>query len=150
MTAGTVVNKAFCNHDRVKLWLAILSLYQNTSCFDTTQNLIDSYSKSKIFLNFILAVFVLSIPFKNAIYQASVILLIGFFVVDFLLNRKFEALLSVVKEAKFLAIGFSFIMLSMILANILNINYLDKKSWHLVYMFFFRYALVFYDLGLLL
>jgi hypothetical protein len=101
------------------------------------QNLIDSYSKSKIFLNFILAVFVLSIPFKNAIYQASVILLIGFFVVDFLLNRKFEALLSVVKEAKFLAIGFSFIMLSMILANILNINYLDKKSWHLVYMFFF-------------
>jgi O-antigen ligase len=107
------------------------------------QNLIDSYSKSKIFLNFILAVFVLSIPFKNAIYQASVILLIGFFVVDFLLNRKFEALLSVVKEAKFLAIGFSFIMLSMILANILNINYLDKKSWHLVYMFFFRYALVF-------
>lgn len=37
MAAGTVVNKAFCNHDRVKLWLAILSLYQNTSCFDTTE-----------------------------------------------------------------------------------------------------------------
>jgi len=36
MAAGTVVDKAFCNHDRVKLWLAILSLYQNTSCFDTT------------------------------------------------------------------------------------------------------------------
>lgn len=48
MAAGTVVNKAFCNHDRVKLWLAILSLYQNTSCFDTTKN--SKIEKNKIIL----------------------------------------------------------------------------------------------------
>ena len=71
------------------------------------------------------------------------ILLVVFFIVDICYTRRFDILIANLKEIKLLAISFFLIIFSMTLANILNIEYLDKKSWHQVYMFFIRYALVF-------
>jgi O-antigen ligase len=48
-----------------------------------------------------------------------------------------------VKETKLLAVIFCVLMFSMVFSNLLNFEYLDKKSWHMVYMFAIRYALVF-------
>ena len=66
-----------------------------------------------------------------------------FFIVDIFQGRRFDILLENLKETKLLALSFFLIIVSMILANLLNLDYLDKKSWHLIYMFSIRYALVF-------
>ena len=100
-------------------------------------------SPQKIIFNIFLFIWLLSIPFKNAVYQASVILLVIFFVVDIFQSRRFDILIKNLREAKLLFISFFFLMFSMTLSNLLNLDYLDKKSWHMVYMFAIRYALIF-------
>jgi len=110
-------------------------------------NLVTFDDKKKIILKFLLLIWIFSIPFKNAIYQASVILLVIFFIVDIFQSRRFDILLENLKKTKLLALSFFLIIFSMILANLLNLDYLDKKSWHLIYMFSIRYALVFFILA---
>lgn len=100
-------------------------------------------SPKKTAFNIFLFIWLLSIPFKNAVYQASVILLAIFFVVDIFQSRRFDILIKNLREAKLLFISFFFLMFSMTLSNLLNLDYLDKKSWHMVYMFAIRYALIF-------
>jgi O-antigen ligase len=100
-------------------------------------------SPKKIIFNIFLFIWLLSIPFKNAIYQASVILLVIFFIVDIFQSRRLEVLIQNLKKTKILAASFFLLMFSMILSNMLNLEYLDKKSWHMVYMFAIRYALIF-------
>lgn len=106
-------------------------------------NLIINSLQNITILKLILICWILSIPFKNAIYQASVIFLIIYFLLDLYKTRKFDILLENLKKTKHLCIGFFLIIFSMILSNFLNLEYLDKKSWHLILMFFFRYGLVF-------
>lgn len=100
-------------------------------------------SPKKTIFNIILLIWLLSIPFKNAVYQGSVILLVLFFIVDIFQSKRFDIFLENLKKVKLLAFSFFMIIFSMILANLLNLDYLDKKSWHLIYMFSIRYALVF-------
>ena len=100
-------------------------------------------SPKKTAFNIFLFIWLLSIPFKNAVYQVSVILLAIFFVVDIFQSRRFDILIKNLREAKLLFISFFFLMFSMTLSNLLNLDYLDKKSWHMVYMFAIRYALIF-------
>ena len=100
-------------------------------------------SPQKIIFNIFLFIWLLSIPFKNAVYQASVILLVIFFVVDIFQSRRFDLLIQNLKKTQILAASFFLLMFSMILSNLLNLDYLDKKSWHMVYMFAIRYALIF-------
>lgn len=100
-------------------------------------------SPKKTIFNIFLFIWLLSIPFKNAVYQASVILLVIFFVVDIFQSRRFDILIKNLKETKLLFISFFLLMFSMTLSNFLNLDYLDKKSWHMVYMFAIRYALIF-------
>ena len=100
-------------------------------------------SPKKTAFNIFLFIWLLSTPFKNAVYQASVILLAIFFVVDIFQSRRFDILIKNLREAKLLFISFFFLMFSMTLSNLLNLDYLDKKSWHMVYMFAIRYALIF-------
>lgn len=100
-------------------------------------------SPKKTVFNIFLFIWLLSIPFKNAVYQASVILLVIFFVVDIFQSRRFDLLIQNLKKTQILAASFFLLMFSMILSNLLNLDYLDKKSWHMVYMFAIRYALIF-------
>jgi O-antigen ligase len=102
-----------------------------------------SDSQKKIIFNIILLVWILSIPFKNTIYQTSVILLVIFFITDTFNSKKFDILIASLKEIKLLALSFFLIIFSMVLANLLNPEYLDQKSWLLIFKFSIRYALVF-------
>ena len=106
-------------------------------------NLIINEYKNRVILKIILFCWILAIPFKNAIYQMGVALLILYFLIELFKTRKFEILIDNLKKTKYLTIGFFLIILSMIFSNLFNLEYLDKKSWHLIFVFFLRYGLVF-------
>ena len=106
-------------------------------------NLIINDYKNRVVLKLILFCWILSIPFKNAVYQISVVLLIVYFLIELFKTKKFEILIDNLKKTKYLSFGFFLIILSMIFSNVLNLEYLDKKSWHLIFMFFLRYGFVF-------
>lgn len=105
--------------------------------------MIASGIENKNVFKFFLFVWIISLPFKNAVYQVSVILLVLFFLTHLFKTRNFSILLENLKETVSLTIGFSLIISVMLLSNLLNLEYLDKKSWHLIYMFVIRYGLVF-------
>jgi O-antigen ligase len=88
-------------------------------------------------------IWILAIPFKNAIYQISVVLIIIFFLVHLIKNKRFDILIENFKQCKYLFIGFVCIIASMLISNLFNLDYLGEKSWRLIYMFFIRYALLF-------
>lgn len=101
----------------------------------------------QVFFRLLLAIWILSIPFKNAIYQGSTILLVLFFFYHIFKTKNYSILMENWKETKLLSIGFYCIILSMIITNTLNLDMLDKKSWHIIYMFLIRYGLVFIALA---
>lgn len=109
-------------------------------------SLISSLDNKNLF-KFFLFVWILSLPFKNAIYQGSVILLLVFFIGHVCYTKRFDILKENFNQTKYLTIGISLIIFTMILANFLNLEYLDKKSWHLIYVFIIRYGLVFIALA---
>lgn len=63
--------------------------------------------------------------------------------ITFFKTKQFSTLIANLKETKYLFVGFCFIVFSMILSNLLNPEFLDKKSWHTIYMFVIRYGLIF-------
>lgn len=97
----------------------------------------------KIVFNFLLIIWILSIPFKNAIFQGSISLLIIFFVFYIFKTKNFSILKENLIRTKFLAIGFFSIILCMIISNLINTEYLTSKSWHATFMFFVRYGIIF-------
>ena len=96
---------------------------------------------------FFLYTWVLSIPFKNSVYQISTALIVLFFIFHVLKKKNIYILIENWKETILLSIGFFAVIFSMILSNILNPEMLDKKSWHNIYMFFIRYGLIFIALA---
>lgn len=104
-------------------------------------NLYNKINPSSIF-KFLIFIWILSIPFKNAVFQISIVLISIFFLYDLLKTRSFNILFDNLKETKNLFIGFSFIIFAMILSNLLNPEFLDKKSWHTIFSFIFRYGLI--------
>lgn len=103
--------------------------------------------KYKLAFNIILFIWLCSIPFKNAIYQISTILVLLFFVVHLIINKNYSVLIENFKKTKVLTVFVALILLSMCLANILNPELLAKKSWHYIISFFYRYVLVFIALA---
>lgn len=99
--------------------------------------------KYKLAFNIILFIWLCSIPFKNAIYQISTVLVLLFFVVHLIINKNHSVLIENFKKTKVLTVFVVLILLSMCLANILNPELLAKKSWHYIISFFYRYVLVF-------
>ena len=107
--------------------------------------MIDIYHKvnyNNIF-KILVSIWILSIPFKNVIFQISILLIPIFFAYYLFKTKQFSILIANLKETKYLFIGFCFIIFSMILSNLLNPEFLDKKSWHTIYMFVIRYGLIF-------
>lgn len=88
-------------------------------------------------------IWIMSIPFKNAIYQISVVLIIIFFLFHITKNKRFDILIENFKECKYLFIGFICIITTMLISNLFNLDQLGEKSWRLIYIFFIRYALLF-------
>lgn len=103
--------------------------------------------KYKLAFNIILFIWLCSIPFKNAIYQISTVLVLLFFVVHLIINKNYSVLIENFKKTKVLTVFVALILLSMCLANILNPELLAKKSWHYIISFFYRYVLVFIALA---
>lgn len=103
--------------------------------------------KYKLAFNIILFIWLCSIPFKNAIYQISTILVLLFFVVHLIINKNYSVLIENFKKTKVLTVFVALILLSMCLASILNPELLAKKSWHYIISFFYRYVLVFIALA---
>lgn len=99
--------------------------------------------KYKLAFNIILFIWLCSIPFKNAIYQISTVLVLLFFVAHLIINKNYSVLIENFKKTKVLTVFIALILLSMCLANILNPELLAKKSWHYIISFFYRYVLVF-------
>ena len=107
--------------------------------------MIDIYHKvnyNNIF-KILISIWILSIPFKNVIFQISILLIPTFFAYYLFKTKQFSTLIANLKETKYLFVGFCFIVFSMILSNLLNPEFLDKKSWHTIYMFVIRYGLIF-------
>ena len=94
------------------------------------------------FFNVLLLVWVISIPFKNAIYQGSTIFLIIFFLVYVIKNRDYDNLKILFYKYKDLFIAFSLIILSMTISNILN-DVSKTDAWNLEFSYIYRYAFIF-------
>jgi O-antigen ligase len=106
--------------------------------------LMNKFENKDLFLfNFLLIIWILAIPFKNAIYQGSMISIILFFIYYLLKTKNIKPLIENFKQTKYLFLGFSMIILSMIISNTLNPDFINKKSWHITYMFIIRYGLMF-------
>lgn len=103
--------------------------------------------KYKLAFNIILFIWLCNIPFKNAIYQISTVLVLLFFVAHLIINKNYSVLIENFKKTKVLTVFVALILLSMCLANILNPELLAKKSWHYIISFFYRYVLVFIALA---
>ena len=97
----------------------------------------------KSIFKIILIIWILSIPFKNAIFQGSIIFAIIFFLFYIFKTKNFNILFDNLKETKNLFFGFSLIVLAMILSNLLNPEFLDKKSWHSIFSFVYKYGFMF-------
>lgn len=94
----------------------------------------------KLFFNIVLFIWVVSIPFKNAIYQISVVLLIVFFIFFLIRNKDFECLKFLLNKYKDLIIGLFLILFVMIISNIYNMTNFD--SWKLVLSYIYRYGII--------
>lgn len=97
----------------------------------------------KSIFKIILIIWILSIPFKNAIFQGSIIFAIIFFLFYIFKTKNFNILFDNLKKTKNLFFGFSLIVLAMILSNLLNPEFLDKKSWHNIFSFVYKYGFMF-------
>ncbi|MDA3053862.1 MULTISPECIES: O-antigen ligase family protein [unclassified Campylobacter] len=98
-----------------------------------------------IFL-FALAVWTMSLPFKNAVYQVGFVLFDLVFLSHLIYFKNFALVREILQSVKFLAFCFVGILIAMIISNSLNTEFLSKKSWEIIALFPFRYGLVFVGL----
>lgn len=104
-----------------------------------------SYSQISSFLiKIILLIWIVSIPFKNSIYQISVVLLPLLFFADVYFTRGIATLKNIFRTYKDVTIAFGVIVVSMTLSNALGIQ--AEKAWYLELMFVLRYGLIFFVL----
>lgn len=93
--------------------------------------------------NFLIIFWIMSIPFKNAVYQISTALIILFFIVYLAIFKNYKPLLENLNKTKTLSVVFLGIILSMIISNLLNPDFTNAKSWELTIMLIVRYTLLF-------
>lgn len=100
------------------------------------------YINFKNVFNIILLIWCISIPFKNAGYQISTVLLIVHFIFYIIINKDFNYLKDLLYKFRELIFAFSLIIISMSISNIIN-DVSNTDAWKLELMFILRYALVF-------
>lgn len=105
---------------------------------------IKSYFKSENIFVVILFVWILSIPFKNFLYQISTIFLIIFFLFYIIKSRDFKLILEIFIKYKDLIYIFIFIIFTMCISNILNFR--EINSWEVIFKFILRYGFIFFIL----
>lgn len=98
----------------------------------------DNYKELFVF-KFFVFLWIMSIPFKNAVFQFSIFSIIIFFIYHLAKTKNFSLLFENLNKTKYLAIGFSFIILSLCISNFLNPEHLANNS----FMFVIRYGLIF-------
>jgi O-antigen ligase len=103
--------------------------------------MINLLTQQNVFI-FLLFLWTVSIPFKNAVYQGSTILLITFFLVYLIKNRDYKYFKSLFNDYKDLFISFSLIILSMSISNTIN-DFSNIDAWRLELNYIYRYALIF-------
>lgn len=100
-------------------------------------------NKELFIFKFFVFLWIMSIPFKNVIFQFSTFSIIIFFIYHIAKNKNFSLLFENLNKTKYLTIGFSLIILSLCFSNLLNHEYLADNSWHKTFMFVIRYGLIF-------
>lgn len=95
----------------------------------------------KNIFNFIFLIWIISIPFKNSIYQASIILLILFFLIYLIKHRDFLYFKDLILRYKGILYSFLIILISMAISNIINDVNID--SWKIQFAYIYRYVLMF-------
>ena len=106
----------------------------------------DKFDFYKAIFLFCLSVWAISLPFKNSIYQVGFVLLNLVFLSHLIYFKNFALVKEILQSVKFLAFCFCGIILAMIISNLLNTEFLSKKSWDIVLLFPFRYGLIFLSL----
>lgn len=104
-------------------------------------------NKLEFAFKFLLLIWLCGVPFKNAVYQISVPLILVFFIVHFTINKNYCILKENFDKTKALSFCVGLIILSMCIANLLNPELLGKKSWHHVFVFVMRYIGIFIALA---
>ena len=100
-------------------------------------------NKELFIFKFFFFLWIMSIPFKNAVFQFSIFSIIIFFIYHLAKTKNFSLLSENLNKTKYLTIGFSLIVLSLCFSNLLNPEYLANNSWHKTFMFVIRYGLIF-------
>lgn len=96
----------------------------------------------KNIFNLIFLIWIISIPFKNAVYQVSTILLILFFLAYLIKHRDFSYFKDLILKYKTLLYSFLLILISMFISNIINdISNID--SWKVQLSYIYRYVFIF-------
>lgn len=93
---------------------------------------------------FLFFMWILTIPMKNSVYQISVALIILAFLSELVNQKNYQTFRTVIKPHKDILLGFSLIIASMTLSNILGIQ--ATKIWHIEAMYILRYGVVFFIL----
>lgn len=87
-----------------------------------------------------LFIWIVSIPFKNSVYQVSTVLLIVIFLFNLITNRDYLYLKSLFNQYKDFFLAFSLILFSMLISNLLN--EIPKSGWDSLLSYVYRYALI--------
>lgn len=95
----------------------------------------------------ILLAWIMSLPFKNTVYQISFVLIDLFFLAHILFTKNFGIIKEILIQIKYLALAFAGLYASMLVANLLNAQYLSPKSWEYTGLFIFRFGMVFLALA---
>lgn len=103
--------------------------------------MISLFKQQNIFV-FLLFLWTVSIPFKNAIYQGSTIFLIIFLLFYVIKNKDYDYFKNLFNRYKDLFIAFSLIILSMSISNTVN-DVSNTDAWRLELNYIYRYALIF-------
>lgn len=100
---------------------------------------IDYFKYERIFINIVLCIYVISIPFKDVFFQSSIVLLIlSFFVIVFREND----FLDFIKKIKILLYFFVAILFSMTISNLSNDFSWLMDSLKIQFSYFYRYMLI--------
>lgn len=91
----------------------------------------------------VLFIWVVSLPFKNAVYQISFVMLDLFFITHLLCTQNFGIIKDILYKTRFLGLAFAGILLSMVISNLLNPDFIGKKAWETSFLFVFRYGMIF-------
>jgi O-antigen ligase len=100
------------------------------------------YFRYENIYSLLLLIWCISIPFKNAIYQASTLALIIYFIIYVFIFKDLYSLKIIYLKYQDLFLSFIFILLSMSISNIIN-DVSKTDAWHIEVMYIFRYALIF-------